>query len=130
MKKIICIILLLSCVLISHAEDPIEIFRVKALETNYSGRWSRCEHKGMIFFYTDKIVNKSDTGVGEFYIMGDVEQYEGSDGSIALMWECLNENLNACLIVLTYHKEYRRRCVSIVYSTHEVRYILKNDDEY
>lgn len=130
MKKIISILLFLFCLSNSYAQKPIAIYRVKSFNVNFEGRWSTGEYKGMIFLYEDKIVNRSDTGEAEFIIAGKVENFNDSDGIKWVTFECLNEDLDACIIAFTYSKEFRRRCMYIMYTTHQVCYIIKDDDEY
>lgn len=130
MKKV-CLIAFLCCILVSYATEPLDIFRVKSIAFYYDNKWSpEGEYKGVIMLFDDRIVNKSDTGLGEFRIVGEVELTKNPFGNSAIKFECVNQNFEECIIEITYVEKFNRRCMYIRYPTHDVRYILKNDDEY
>jgi cardiolipin synthase len=63
-------------------------------------------------------------------IVGEVELTKNPFGNSAIKFECVNQNFEECIIEITYVEKFNRRCMYIRYPTHDVRYILKNDDEY
>ena len=129
MKRIICLILFLSCIINSYAQEPIAIFKVKAIAVNYDDRWSHGEHNGIILLYKDKIVNKTEKGKGEFIIMGDVESFTSSDGIEWMTFERLNDSLEACVLAFGHRADLNSTWMDIMYTTHRVRYII-DDEEY
>ena len=83
MKKV-CLIAFLCCILVSYATEPLDIFRVKSIAFHYDNKWSpEGEYKGVIMLFDDRIVNKSDTGLGEFRIVGEVELTKNPFGNSA-----------------------------------------------
>ena len=131
MRKIICIILFLCCVINSYATEPIAIYRVKSVAYYYDNNWSgEGEYKGVITLFKDKIVNKSETGKAIFHILGDIESKKNPFGNESLIFRCFNEKSKECTIELTYIRDFGRRCIFLRFPTHDVRYIIKNDDEY
>ena len=78
MKKIICIILFLGCLLDTYATDPVFIYKTRytARMDHYNETWSPdYEFNGFIISYIDRIVVTSAEGERTFRILGKVEKF-------------------------------------------------------
>lgn len=129
MKKLYCTCILLFCFSFVkiYASDPLAIDKVTSFAFNYDGQWTaEYEFDALILSYKDKIVIRSERREGLFIIMGKVEQFTNSNGEEFLTYECVNEDLKACILAFTYSKTLRSRCMYIWYDTHQARYIIKD----
>lgn len=131
MKKIICIILFLSCLVNSYATNPVAIDKIKSISCNYDNKWTpEIDLDGFIISYKDKIVIRAEGREGIFKIVGKVEQIKNLQGSESLTFECVNEKSEACILEFTFNRKLGSPCMYLRLQTRSFRYILANADEY
>lgn len=119
------------CCIFSYATKPIAVDRVKSVAFNYNNKWTaESEFNALILTFKDRIVIKSGKRESLFTIAGKVEEIKDANGTEWVTFECLNENLESCVLGFTYSKYLDSRCMLIMYPNNLARYIIKNEDEH